>query len=305
MKILIAGDTGLLGQAMVRRLAPDHDVAGFSTSPAPGRGYARHTINALLEPDRVRGMVRIFSPDLLINCTGIVDLKACEEGKNSSREINAELPGFFSQLSLAQKSRFIHISTDQVFDGKSKTPYSESSPVNPVNQYGRSKLAGEQAALKDNPDALVLRTNIVGWRWKPGAPTFAEWLCTSLAAGKDISLAEDFVTSSVHVDYFSGMVLDFFKSGARGIYHAASRDGVSKYEFGRLIAAAAGFDFSRVSKVKLDELELNPARPPYLALNVQHAEKLLGHKFPACRDTAKLLAEQFSNEAKEAHENKK
>lgn len=306
MKILIAGDTGLLGQALVRFLAPSNEVEGFSTTPkARLDGCPHTTLNILREPSKADELIRRFSPDLIINCIGAVDLKKCEEGKDSSWEINAELPGLLARSCLSHKIRYIHISTDQVFDGKSVVPYEEVCGTNPLNKYGMSKLVGERGVLAENPSALILRTNIVGWRAKEGVPTFAEWLSSSLFLGHKISLADDFVTSSIHVDYLSEILMDLYKKGAAGIFHAASGDSISKYEFGRLLAEFAGLNFSNVERVRLSQLGLHPPRPPYLALSVKKAENFLGRKFPVCAQTISLLAEQFSREAKGIHENKK
>ena len=295
MKVLIAGDTGLLGQALTEHFLPEHAVAGFSSSPAvkSAPGYTHSVLDLLPSIAPAEKLIQSFSPDLVINCTGLVDVKRCEEAKDLARYMNAELPGVLSGICASRNIKFIHISTDQVFDGKKNTPYQESDSPAPTNQYGVTKLAGETNTLKVNQRALVLRTNIVGWRGRAAAPVFAEWLSENLAARNPISLADDFVTSSIHVDFFCRILREFYTKGGLGVFHAAAKNAVSKYEFGRLFAEAADLDFSHVRVVKLAQLGLQPPRPPYLALNVNAAQKFLGSDFPSCEETISLLARQF------------
>ena len=295
MKVLIAGDTGLLGQALVEHFLPEHQVAGFSSSAAVNStpGYNHSVFNLLSGLAPVEDLLKKFSPELMINCTGLVDVKRCEEEKDLAWRMNAELPGLLAKACALRNTKFIHISTDQVFDGKKSTPYEEQDIPAPTNQYGVTKLAGEESVLKENSGALVLRTNIVGWRGRAAAAVFAEWLSESLVAGSPISLAEDFVTSSIHVDFFCQILHKLYEHESVGMLHAAAKDAVSKYEFGRLFAEAASLDFSHVRRAKLSLLGLKPPRPPFLALSSHAAQKFVGTPIPSCEDSINLLAKQF------------
>ncbi len=298
---LVVGDTGLLGQAVVAALkASGRPVLGFSASAwdAPPANLL-HAVTDLSKDFRdVTKSIEGGRPSLVVNCAGLVDIAACQADPALAARLNLELPRALATACRKADARFVHVSTDQVFDGRASAPYRESDAPRPVHEYGRTKFAGERAALEADPAALVLRTNIVGVRGR-GKPTFGEWLCGALARGEAISLAEDFVTSSLFAgDLAQALLLAAADRGLAGLYHAASSEAASKYTFGRFVAEALGADFSRVKRVRLEELKLTPPRPPYLGLNVERFEKEAAARLPGARESARALAAAYQHSQK-------
>jgi len=238
-------------------------------------------------------------PDFLVNCVALVDLAACEKDTGLAESLNAGVARRLAQFCRQASIYFIHISTDQIFDGNKKGPYSEIDSPNPTHVYGRTKLMGERAVLSADPEALVVRTNILGFRDRPDQLTFAEWLCAALKEKRPITLAQDFVTSSVHVALLSEMIFLAWRKRLRGIYNFASADSASKYHLGQLLSTMLGLGFENIKKGRLEDLKLVPKRPANSSLDVSKAEKALGIFFPTISKTANQIAVDFKRRLKE------
>ena len=303
MKILVLGDSGLLGQAAVAWAAYNgsHNVLGISSSPFAGsacwgelRGQYQHSVLSVPEQwDAYRRLTDSFKPEIVLNAAALADLKDCEENLFKAKRLNAELPGLLAADCRERGAGFMHVSTDQVFDGKKTLPYTEEDSANPQHVYGKTKRDGEQAVLDLKSGALVIRTNIVGFRGRAGKPTFAEWICESLAASKPMTLFTDYYVSSVYVGDFVKNAFALAEKKLTGLWHAASHDFVSKYEFGAVLAKELGFGLSQVQRGRLQDLNLIPPRPAFLAMSSARAEQALGRKFFSTGETLRALALDF------------
>jgi len=160
MKILITGATGRLGRVLQRCYSSEHEVL----SPQ------RHELD-LSQPQCLQGLLGKFDFDLLINCAAMTSPDVCEHDLSAAMRVNAESPGLMSAECQRRGARMIQISTDYVFGGHGTERLSELSETMPVNTYGRSKLAGEQAVLAANDQALVAR---VSWLFGGELPSFPE-----------------------------------------------------------------------------------------------------------------------------------
>ncbi len=305
MKLCIAGDSGLLGQALVQETLRNNanEVMGVSSSAFSGNrfwpplkgAYTHQKIDTLRDWPLFEELIREYRPDALINCVALVDLAYCERNPQAAQAMHVELPGRLARLCSLEGIDFIQISSDQVFDGTQTRPYGEEDKPNPVNVYGKTKLEGEAASA----GRLVVRPNLVGFRDHPDEKTFAEWLCDALYRREAITLFEDYVTSAMHVFDLSRCILELQKKKAKGIYHVATRDAASKYVFGEKMAQALGLDFSQVKKGRMKDQSFYPVRPSYLALDVSRAENFLSHRLPTVDDTIVCLRDQFQLRMKE------
>lgn len=156
MRVLILGASGMLGHKLVQRFAGRYDtwatVRGSSTAPNIIGGVDAFRI------DSVTQALATAQPDVVINCIGIIKQLPVAKDPLVSIEINALFPHRVAELCRAAGVRFIHISTDCVFNGR-KGMYTEDDPSDAEDLYGRSKYLGEVAHL---PNALTLRTSIIG-----------------------------------------------------------------------------------------------------------------------------------------------
>lgn len=149
MKIAIVGVGGQLGTDCVNIFSNDHEIVGLDI-PKIDIGDA----------NSVKDVITPIKPDVIINCAAFTNVDGCEAEKELAMKINGDGPKYLAQTADALGSRFIHISTDYVFSGNKPIPeyYTEEDEVDPLSQYGITKLAGEKAAFEYCNNTLCLRT---------------------------------------------------------------------------------------------------------------------------------------------------
>lgn len=185
MKILITGTTGRLGSVLARHYSLRHELI------CPGR-----PILDLARPETVSASLRRMNFDLLINCAGITSPDACAREPELALRVNAESPAVMAAECQRREVRMIQISTDYVFGGDVEEPLSEESSTRPVNHYGTTKLAGEQAVLSACPDALVAR---VSWLFGGGNSFPDQMLRTAREGGPLEAIGDKWsVPTSMH-----------------------------------------------------------------------------------------------------------
>ena len=150
MKILLTGRNGQLGWELARALAPLGELAA----------YDRAMLD-LAKPDQIAAAVRSVKPDIIVNAAAYTAVDMAESEPDAAFAVNAAAPGFLAEEAKRAGAFLIHYSTDYVFDGAKEMPYVEEDQPNPLNVYGRSKLAGEQAVGDVGGQYLILRTSRV------------------------------------------------------------------------------------------------------------------------------------------------
>src|SRR4030095_7126470 len=158
MKIVVLGAGGRLGAALLREYRAKYDIADFN-----------HAQLDLASLDDVRGKLGAMNFDVLINAAAFTNVDACETERDRAFLINAEAPGVLAEICNAKNAKLIHFSTDYVFDGEKRAPYTEGDQANPISVYGESKLAGEKKVLAAKNGHLVVR---VSWVFGPDRPRF-------------------------------------------------------------------------------------------------------------------------------------
>jgi dTDP-4-dehydrorhamnose reductase len=150
MKILLLGKNGQVGFELQRTLAPLGDVTALG----------RQELD-LTQAAAIRSTVRWFKPDLIVNAAAYTAVDKAESEPELAMAINGTASGILAEEAALLKATLIHYSTDYVFDGAKKTPYTEQDTPNPINTYGKTKLAGEEAIGATGADHLILRTSWV------------------------------------------------------------------------------------------------------------------------------------------------
>ena len=156
--------------------------------------------------------------------------------------------------------------------------HDELCPVSLVNEYARTKYIGEKFVLT-NPDSLVVRTNIIGFRCIKEKPTFVEWVIDSLKAGNSIIAFNDYYTSSIDVVSFSDILLQLIAMESKGLFNIGSSEVSSKMEFIMKTAEVFGYNSYNVEPGTIRSIS-GPRRAESLGLDVSKVEKETGCKMP-------------------------
>ncbi len=178
LKILQFGTTGQLGVELLRQ-APAHDVE----ISALGRGDCD-----LADPAAAARAVEAARPDLVIIAAAYTAVDLAETEKDVARAVNADTPAAIAAAAAGIGAAVINVSTDYVFDGEGGAPYAEDAATNPLNTYGRTKLAGEQAVAAANPRSLSIRTS---WVVSPHGKNFVKTMLRVAAAGNPLKVVDD------------------------------------------------------------------------------------------------------------------
>jgi dTDP-4-dehydrorhamnose reductase len=186
-RLVIVGAGGRLGAALVREYAGLFAVVGFN-----------HAQLDLAAPEQMRAALGELEFDALINTAAQTNVDRCETHQEEAFAINGEAPGVLAEICARKKARFIHISTDYVFDGEKREPYTEEDEAWPISVYGESKRAGERRALEANERALIVR---VSWVFGPDRPSFIDWALNQAREHEEVkAIADKWATPTYTLD---------------------------------------------------------------------------------------------------------
>lgn len=278
--VIVIGHTGLLGQA-VMRVAAERGLRtiGISRRTVPGLNLARQ---ADLGPYLDR-----LTPSLVVNAAAMTDLASCEADPSAALELHTRLPGLLADWGRRCEVPWVQVSTDHYWNDIENALHDESAPVSPPNAYARTKHSGEVQALRD-PNCLVLRTNLVGFRGLAGQPTFVEWALAALAGGEPFDGYTDVWSSSIEVHQFARAMFDLVKMGTSGLLNLAGHDSVSKADFIAALAEAGGYDPKPLQRVPRPARQ-RPRRANAMGLDVARVEALLGRAMPTLAEVIEAI----------------
>jgi dTDP-4-dehydrorhamnose reductase len=229
-RFLITGSSGYLGGELARQ-APD-TTGTYLTAARPGA--VRLDVR---DADAVARLVAEVRPSVVIHTA------YSEAGDDAARAVNVGGARNVARAAADAGAQLVHVSTDLVFDGQLGRPYTEDDEPRPIMEYGRQKLAGEEAVREALPSTLVVRTSLIYGGPRTAGSSRHERVVLDAAVGvTSARFFSDELRSPVQVGDLAAALLTLASSGATGVLHAAGADGVSRHEFARLVAAAAGRD---------------------------------------------------------------
>jgi dTDP-4-dehydrorhamnose reductase len=287
-----------LGGNIVLQALGRCDVVAHGYGPAldaQGFGYIE---SDLLVAGEVKRLLREVRPNWVIHCAALADVDRCEKEPGLAKRVNAELAGSVARAAADVGARFLHISTDAVFDGQ-RGGYAESDDPRPVNRYGESKLEGERAVLSAHPDGLIVRTNFFTWP-APGREGLAGWILRRLTAGQEVPGFVDVEFNPIAASLLAGILLDMLAARLRGIYHVAGRTCLSKHDFALALARAMDFQTGLVTRSHSASADLAARRGGRLCLRVGTVERARGRGMPTLEQSLQHFRAEQANGYAEA-----
>lgn len=267
MRILVTGSSGMLGKDIVEILSKDVDcfVVGFSRTVNPYLSTDHQVIGDLTDLEFLSSSLDEIKPDVIIHCAAIVNVDECETNKRVAEALHRDVTGILARYK-SGSTRFIHISTDSVFDGQ-KGSYTEEDTPNPINYYAKTKRDGEIVVLENNHNAVVIRTNIYGYHLEHGK-SLVEWAINNLKQGKSINGFTDVYFNPVYTKQLGEVIKDIIPTKYfKGILNVTSKDYCSKYEFLLRIARQFNFNPNLIEKNSVRSFEFLAPRPVNTTLN--------------------------------------
>jgi dTDP-4-dehydrorhamnose reductase len=286
-RLLVLGDTGLAGTAILQAAR----ARGLEVTGASRRGERQVD---LADADAVRALLQELSPAVVINAAALVSVADCERDPARAWLVNARPAAVIADVARQAQIRFVQVSTDHFYSGDGRRAHREDEPVVLLNDYARSKYAAEAFALTA-PDALVVRTNILGLKSATGG-SFGEWALKLIESDGEGTLFDDQFVSILDIWSFAEGLLDLAASDEQGLINLASSEVFSKAQLVEAVAAAMQRPLTRARRGSVGVLEVR--RPDSLGLDVARAEAVLGRSPPGLQAVAERFAGQAMQRAR-------
>jgi len=285
MRVLVTGAGGLLGAAIVREFEAAH-----ATVVAPARAALDIT-----NPEQVGSAIAGARPDVVINCAAFNDVDGAEGQATTALGLNAFAVRTLARASRDAGARFVHYSTDFVFDGEETRPYVEDDPPNPRSVYAASKLLGEWFAL-EHPEACVLRVeSLFGEPGPAGSRTGSlKAILTKIRAGEATPVFVDRTVTPGYTADIAAATRELVMGRARpGLYHCVNTGPTTWAAIAEEAARQLGLPLT-MTPLTLDSVALKAKRPRYSAL-ANGKLAAAGFVMPAWQDA---LARHLAREAR-------
>ena len=262
-QVLITGISGYIGQYLVRYRPKEVTLRGTIHKTRPSLPADVKSFPLDLKKN-VEEQLNAVTADVVIHTAAISGLAECQHNEQDAMRINAKATEELARWCKEKSCRMIYLSTDIVFDGES-APYSETDKAQPVNVYGRSKLAGEQAVQSIVRDFVICRISLVLGRGMGGRKNFIDWLLKRLENGNDVPLFADEVRTPVLAKDMAKRIWEIALGTGQGIYHCFGDAAVDRFTLGKACSHILGKDDSLLKSVSLRDAAGYP-RPANVAL---------------------------------------
>lgn len=271
MRLLLTGSSGQVGSALLQTL------------PALGEVIARSrpTLD-LANPDSIRRTLREAKPEVIVNAAAYTAVDQAEREEALAKAVNAEAVAILAEEAARRGALLVHFSTDYVFDGEKPSPYIESDPTNPLNAYGRSKLAGEQAIQRSGCRHLVFRTS---WVYSNTGKNFLLAMLRLARERKELRVVDDQhgapTSSRALADAVPAAITAVSRDPSlAGLYHMTAQGSTTWCGFARAIFREAGLSVATTA-ISSKEFAAPARRPRNSVLDNTKLEKSFGIRLPS------------------------
>ena len=265
--ILITGAKGQLGYDF-QRLFDEIDEKYIATD--------RDDLD-ITDIEKVREFVKDKNITLIINCAAYNNVDKAEEEPEICKKLNTYAPRDLAIVAKEIGADYITYSTDFVFDGKKKTPYTEEDIPNPLSVYGRSKYEGEKEVFKVKLDSFVVRTS---WVFGIANNNFNKQVINWSKSKDELSIVDDQISSPTYSKDLAYYSWELIKTKKYGLYHLSNDGEASKYDQCKYVLEKIGWQ-GKVNRAKTKDFNLKAKRAEYTKLDSSKLEKVIDKKIPS------------------------
>jgi len=263
--VLITGGTGQLALNWACAIRNSHNVIlGTHNHSVKLQGVTQFKLY-LDDMVKLDNQIRQLSPDIIIHTVGLTSVDLCEKNPSLANKVNAELAKNIATISKIYNIKLVHISTDHLFSDNSGM-YTEQSSLDPINEYGKSKLLGEKWVIDINNQAIIARTNFFCWG-SSIRESFTDWIILNLRAKKYLHMFDDVFITPILADSLALISHELIDIDASGIFNIVGSEKISKYDFALKIARHFGLSTEYIVRDKIINSSLYAVRPNDMSLD--------------------------------------
>lgn len=272
-KVLIIGASGLLGSRAAAMGMGKYDVYGtFMSNPIKTGNFFRLDVT---DRDSVSDMMNEIRPDFVLDTHALHNVDYCETHQEEAWRINVEGTKNVATASMKIGAKYIFISTDYVFSGNNRQ-YAEDDTPDPLNYYGKTKMAAETLLRDLETDHIISRSSVIYGIGGMGKKSFALWVLEKLKNNETISIVSDQYNNPTFVDSMVHALFSLFEKDRNGTFHITGKDCISRYEFAKEISSAFGLDGNLIVPVSTSQLKQVAARPGRVCMSTGKVEEATG-----------------------------
>ena len=265
--ILITGAKGQLGYDF-QRLFDEIDEKYIATD--------RDDLD-ITNIEKVREFVKDKNITLIINCAAYNNVDKAEEEPEICKKLNTYAPRDLAIVAKEIGADYITYSTDFVFDGKKKVPYTEENIPNPLSVYGKSKYDGEKEVFKVKLDSFVVRTS---WLFGIANNNFNKQVINWSKSKDELSIVDDQISSPTYSKDLAYYSWELIKTKKYGLYHLSNGGEASKYNQGKYVLDKIDWQ-GKLNRAKTKDFNLKARRAEYTKLDSSKLEKVIDKKIPS------------------------
>lgn len=277
-KILVTGATGQLGSelSVLSSSYPQYDWI-----------FADRTQVTLDNLELLEFQIKEIKPNIIFNCGAYTAVDKAESEKDLAFTVNHLAVGLIAKYAKENDAKLIHVSTDYVFDGTSSIALDEEVKTNPINVYGESKLEGEIACLKENPDSIIIRTS---WVYSKFGNNFVKTMQRLMQERDEINVVNDQIGSPTYAADLAQTMIDIIEASKwiPGIYNYSNEGEISWYEFAVSIKELGSYN-CKVGGIPSSSYPTPAKRPSFSLLNKEKIKTLYNLDIPNYKESLKKM----------------
>lgn len=277
MKILVTGAHGQLGTAIVRKMSSKHQVFAFGSKQLDIRSE-----------EQVLQATREIMPTYIINCAAYNNVNQAEIYSDEARAVNEIGVHNLAKAAELINATLVHISTDYIFDGEKKKPYTEEDIPNPLNVYGASKYRGELFIQDICSKYIIVRTS---WLYSEKENNFPHTILKLAKEKYNLNIVSDHIGTPSNTEELAEAIQRLIDNGIYGIYNCSGNGKCSWYEFARKTVELAGISCN-IQPIKAKDYKELAKKPVYSVLDNAKIQSVLGYSM---KEWEQALEEYFKN----------
>ncbi len=286
MKVLVIGSDGQLGFEF-QKISNSYDSLSWIFSTIKTLDLSRS--------DTIDSFLNEINPCVIINCAAFTSVDKAETEFELAYIINYKAVDIISKWTSDNNKKLIHLSTDYVFDGLSQIPLKENSNTNPINEYGNSKLKGEQVCIKNDTNSIIIRTS---WLYSSFGKNFVKSMIDLMKKNNSVKVVNDQIGSPTYAYDLAKVIIEIIMNNKNksGLFHYSNEGEISWFEFAKSIREFYNLD-CKIIGVSSKEFKTLAKRPQYSFLNKSKIKTTFNLEIPNYKQSLKNCIEIIKNES--------